>query len=73
MIEKERLLKVLNNMIHLVEEDYNGYAGGFSDILEEGLDTLLENDYFGTEGQCDPRGDHRDGDYSMEYVEGVDT
>lgn len=23
------------------------------------LDELLENDFFGTEGQCDPRGDHR--------------
>jgi transcription elongation factor GreA-like protein len=24
------------------------------------LDTLLCDDFFGTEGQCDPRGDHRD-------------
>jgi len=24
------------------------------------LDTLLGDDFFGTEGQCDPRGDHRD-------------
>ena len=23
------------------------------------LDTLLGEDFFGTEGQCDPRGDHR--------------
>lgn len=23
------------------------------------LDDLLEEDFFGTEGQCDPRGDHR--------------
>lgn len=23
------------------------------------LDTLLADDFFGTEGQCDPRGDHR--------------
>lgn len=28
--------------------------------INEGLDTLLENDFFGTEGQCDPRGDNRD-------------
>ena len=24
------------------------------------LDELFSNDFFGTEGQCDPRGDHRD-------------
>jgi hypothetical protein len=24
------------------------------------LDILLGDDFFGTEGQCDPRGDHRD-------------
>jgi hypothetical protein len=24
------------------------------------LDRLLDEDYFGTEGQCDPRGDRRD-------------
>jgi hypothetical protein len=24
------------------------------------LDDLLDEDFFGTEGQCDPRGDHRD-------------
>lgn len=30
------------------------------DALNEMLDELLENDFFGTEGQLDPRGDHRD-------------
>jgi len=30
--------------------------------LELQLDEFLENDFFGTEGQCDPRGDHRDDD-----------
>jgi hypothetical protein len=28
--------------------------------LNEKLDELLSEDAFGTEGQCDPRGDHRD-------------
>jgi hypothetical protein len=27
---------------------------------DEALDELLSEDFFGTEGQCDPRGDHRD-------------
>lgn len=29
-------------------------------------------DAFGTEGQCDPRGDFRDGEWSMKRVQGVD-
>jgi hypothetical protein len=28
--------------------------------FNEALDELLGEDFFGTEGQCDPRGDHRD-------------
>jgi len=28
--------------------------------LNAKLDELLSEDAFGTEGQCDPRGDHRD-------------
>lgn len=28
--------------------------------FDGGLDTLLNQDFFGTEGQTDPRGDHRD-------------
>jgi len=31
----------------------------FVDDFNEFLDGLLEQDFFGTEGQCDPRGDHR--------------
>ena len=32
----------------------------------------IENDGFGTEGQSDPRGDRRDGEWSMWQVQGVD-
>lgn len=28
--------------------------------FNEALDDLLDEDFFGTEGQCDPRGDHRE-------------
>lgn len=31
-----------------------------ADWLNDKLDELLGDDAFGTEGQCDPRGDHRD-------------
>ena len=33
---------------------------------------MLSSDAFGTEGQNDPRGDQREGDFSMYYVEGLD-
>ena len=31
-----------------------------SKLFNNMLDDMLGNDFFGTEGQCDPRGDHRD-------------
>lgn len=33
--------------------------GNSFDVFDDVLDELLNNDFFGTEGQCDPRGDHR--------------
>lgn len=41
----------------------NGTVEGRIEIagwLNEKLDEWLHQDAFGTEGQCDPRGDHRD-------------
>lgn len=32
-----------------------------ANTLNDWLDTLFETDVFGTEGQNDPRGDHRNG------------
>jgi len=43
-----------------------------ADALEIGLNELASEDAFGTERQCDPRGDCRDGEYSMYCVEGLD-
>ena len=34
----------------------------FAETLDRVLDDLLAQDFFGTEGQNDPRGDHRDDD-----------
>ena len=31
-----------------------------AEAFNEMLDALANNDFFGTEGQCDPRGDQRD-------------
>jgi hypothetical protein len=35
-------------------------AHAFATLLDSVLDSLLAEDFFGTEGQLDPRGDHRD-------------
>jgi hypothetical protein len=35
-------------------------SAAFIAAFNELLDEMLEEDAFGTEGQCDPRGDHRE-------------
>ena len=68
---QQRVTKVLGNMIKLVREEEE-YAEMFSAGLEPLLDAYLSDDAFGTEGQNDPRGDMRDGEFSMNDVQGVD-
>lgn len=70
-IQQQRTIKVLENMIQLCKDAYD-YAEQFSEFLDESLDDMKGDDAFGTEGQCDPRGDFRDGEYSMYHVEGID-
>ena len=50
------------------EED----AEMLAEDLESMLDDIHSSDGFGTEGQCDPRGDFRNGKWSMSNVQGVD-
>jgi len=71
MSEQARVKKVLENMIHLVETDED-YADMFSDGLDQYLEEIAMHDGFGTERQMDPRGDGRNGDFTMNYVEGID-
>jgi hypothetical protein len=47
-------------------------ADMFADALDEMLTDLQSSDAFGSEGQCDPRGDQRNGEFSMNCVEGID-
>lgn len=55
---------VLARMIQLVNED--GYfADMLADELEPWLDSLASDDFFGTERQCDPRGDMRVKEWSI--------
>lgn len=66
------VVKVLERMIAMAQQNEND-----ADMLADELETMLTgihgNDGFGTEGQCDPRGDFRDGCWSMYDVQGVST
>ena len=66
-----RVSTVLRRMADEVERDE-----GFGDFLIAELEQLLNEyqymDGFGTEAQCDPRGDFREGIWGMDNVEGID-
>lgn len=68
---QERVSKVLDGIKSMVANDED-VANMFSDFLEDLLTELHNEDAFGTEGQCDPRGDFRNGYWSMNHVEGID-
>ena len=57
---KERLREVWSNLLDFAE----GVSPEAMDEIRERLDAWLDDwhseDYFGTEGQCDPRGDARE-------------
>lgn len=73
-ITQKRVKRVLLNMVDMVENHSNceEYAEEFALELEIMLEDLLGQDAFGTEGQSDPRGDGREGRFSMNNVEGVE-
>lgn len=48
--------QVITNILALDPEDRDYILSKMDELLE----TLLAEDFFGTEGQLDPRGDHRD-------------
>ncbi len=68
---QHRVVTVLNRIISTCEND-SDEADAYSAMLDEMLDNLKCQDFFGTEAQTDPRGDGRNGDWSMERVEGID-
>lgn len=70
---KENARDVVKSLFDLMDTDGNVYGAfadmlmehaertpGFRKALDAWLDEQLSNDAFGTEGQLDPRGDHRD-------------
>ncbi len=68
---QKRVAKVLERMREAAL-DSDDDAQMFAELLEAGLTELHAEDAFGTEGQCDPRGDFRDGAWSMSHVQGLD-
>lgn len=69
---KERIKRVLERIMDNVDKDKD-FARYMLDELENTLDGWHMYDGFGTEGEDDPRGDFRNGKWSMKRVEGVDT
>lgn len=66
-----RVTCVLRRLENLLDNDDD--AEIIAEELETWLNDLLHDDFFGTEGQTDPRGDFRNGQWSMTRVEGIDT
>jgi hypothetical protein len=61
---QKNVVTVLKRMVASAEKDA-GDAEMFSEGLENMLDDIHMDDGFGTEGQCDPRGDSRNGKWSI--------
>ncbi len=62
MVQRCRNIKNMNkvweNLMKYASEDKN-QEKIITEAFNQMLDDLLGDDFFGTEGQCDPRGDHR--------------
>lgn len=67
-----RVLKVLEKIKEDIIDNDELVADMYSEALEDMLNMLHFEDAFGTEGQDDPRGDFRNGEWSMNRVEGID-
>ena len=69
--QQKRNKVVLERLIAFANE-YENFADDLADDLETLLDKHAAYDCFGTEGECDPRGDQRDNCFHMKRVQGVD-
>lgn len=59
---------VLNRLAKMCEEDED-FAKSLSSDLDTLLNEIQSQDGFGTEAQSDPRGDFRNGRWSMSKIE----
>jgi len=49
-------LRVLADYVAKEDAEFRGWLAIW---FNTEMDTMVDDDVFGTEGQCDPRGDHR--------------
>lgn len=63
---------VLKRLIEFSNDGNNDGAIFIAELLDDILDEMAAEDFFGTEQQMDPRGDFRNKSWSMDRVEGVD-
>jgi hypothetical protein len=68
---QQRVLKALEGLKQVAATS-NIAAVAMAKELEYVLDILQDEDFFGTEGQDDPRGDFREGVWTMQKMQGVD-
>jgi hypothetical protein len=59
-VTSRNLEVVLQRLVEYARSTEDESRQAFCDDLNLFLDELAEQDVFGTEGQCDPRGDQRD-------------
>lgn len=52
----KNLAWIFDQILQFSKEERGVLVGALNDLLDD----LRRNDFFGTEGQLDPRGDHRD-------------
>jgi hypothetical protein len=60
IVTLKNYIQVLENMKKLFEHSDYEEKQIMCDDLDEMLDVQMSHDFFGTEGQRDPRGDQRD-------------
>lgn len=66
-----RVTTVLQRMSEMVSKDAR-YADIFAGELNTMLENIKQQDGFGEQAEYDPRGDGREGTFSLDYVAGID-
>ena len=63
---KLNVLRVLEHIKNKIENpNYDGEIEEWANSLDSMLDDMKNNDQFGTEASIDPRGDFRNGEWSI--------
>jgi hypothetical protein len=65
---KKNLITVLNRISNDVSISDDETVELWASAFDEMLDNLKDNDFFGTEGQNDPRGDNRNAKWTIKNI-----